>query len=175
MRLEQFSEQHYDFLISWIHSEEHMYLWSGPTYSYPLDCAQVKAHCSKPEVNPFIVFNDAQPIGFTELYKVTQRHYRICRVIVAKEYRGQGLSKIMLNLIIDKALTDFGAWKLSLGVFERNRIAQNCYRDLGFKVRSVDRQSRIVNGEAWPLITMEKSLIPTRLKRISDTWAFRHT
>ncbi len=172
MRLEPFSEQYYDLLIGWVQSHEQKYLWSGPTYSFPLDRTQIKAHCSKSEVNPFIVFNNSQPIGFVELFQITNSHYRICRVLIAEKYRGQGLSKLMLNLVIDKAVVEFGAWKLSLGVFERNRVAQNCYQKLGFKVKSVDRESRVINGEVWALVTMEKSLITKRLRQIPNAWRF---
>ncbi len=159
VRLEPFLEMHYELLIGWIQSEEQKYLWSGPTYSFPLDCEQIRAHCSKPEVNPFVVFKGSQPVGFVELCQVTTRHYRVCRVLVASEFRGQGLSKPMLTLAINKAVEDFEALTLSLGVFEQNHIAQNCYKDLGFKVVSIDRESRVVDGEPWALVTMEKSLV----------------
>ncbi len=172
MKLERFSSQHYDLLIGWIHSEEQMYLWSGPTYSFPLNVSQIKAHCSKPEVNPFILFNGSQPVGFVELYKITKHHYRVCRVLIAQEYRGNGLSKTMLNLVINKAVDDFGTIKLSLGVFERNQVAQRCYQDIGFKVVSFDRGSRVVNGEPWTLVHMEKSLITKRLRNTFNAWRF---
>lgn len=166
MTLQPFTEQHFDLLIGWITNEDQLYLWSGPTYYYPLDANQLLKHCSKREVYPYLFLIGDQPVGFIELYKVSKRHFRICRVLISEHYQGQGLSKAMLRLILDKARTDFGALKVSLGVFEHNQVALHCYQKLGFKVVSVDRSSRVYKGKTWSLVGMEKSLIKEHIKAL---------
>ncbi|HAS3166176.1 TPA: GNAT family N-acetyltransferase, partial [Vibrio cholerae] len=94
--------------------------------------------------------------GFVELYKVTDEQYRICRVFISNAYRGQGLSKSMLMLLIDKARLDFSATKISLGVFEQNTVARKCYESLGFEVVSTEISTRAFNGKLWDLVRMEK-------------------
>ncbi|EPW5431755.1 GNAT family N-acetyltransferase, partial [Vibrio cholerae] len=77
---------------------------------------------------------------------------------ISNAYRGQGLSKSMLMLLIDKARLDFSATKLSLGVFEQNTVARKCYESLGFEVVSTEIGTRAFNGKLWDLVRMEKRL-----------------
>ncbi|MFC3023884.1 GNAT family N-acetyltransferase [Vibrio zhugei] len=163
--LRRFTAQDADHLITTIDSKQQCYLWSGPTYQYPLDHHQIEMHCAKREVYPYIFDYEGQAIGYVELYKVSPWHYRICRVLVFTPYRSQGWSKLMLQAAIDVAYHHHHAYKLSLAVFERNHIALHCYRDLGFRVSSVDRQSRTFEGEIWPLVRMKRSWWKRRLKK----------
>jgi GNAT superfamily N-acetyltransferase len=52
-------------------------------------------------------------------------------VIVSVPYRGQGLSKLMLQAAEQIAI-DLGCCKLTLEVLEHNHIAQTAYRSFGF-------------------------------------------
>ena len=52
-------------------------------------------------------------------------------VIVSAPYRGQGLSKLMLQAAEQIAI-DLGCCKLTLEVLEHNHIAQKAYRSVGF-------------------------------------------
>ncbi|WP_341851258.1 GNAT family N-acetyltransferase [Vibrio vulnificus] len=158
MNLEEFQESDFDQLIEWIDSDELNYLWGGPAYVFPLTYEQIHAHCSKAEVFPYLLKVNGRHAGFVELYKVTDEQYRICRVFISNAYRGQGLSKLMLMLLIDKARLDFSATKLSLGVFEQNTVARKCYESLGFEVVSTEIGTRSFNGKLWDLVRMEKRL-----------------
>ena len=74
-------------------------------------------------------------------------------VIVDDQLRGQGYGKLMLQLAIQKAQQEFGAKKISLGVFDNNPLAFHCYESVGFKVVGVD--SYIIDGEEWTEKEME--------------------
>ncbi|EGU36780.1 GNAT family N-acetyltransferase [Vibrio scophthalmi] len=158
MSLFAFETDDFQQLIEWISSEELNYLWGGPAYSYPLDDAQILSHCSKSEVFPYIYRIDGKNAGFVELYKESHDQMRVCRVFVANQFRGQGISKMILLELIDKAKVEFHAQSLSLGVFSHNDAAMNCYESLGFLVVSVESGSRMFNGVAWDLVRMEKRL-----------------
>jgi GNAT superfamily N-acetyltransferase len=58
-------------------------------------------------------------------------------VIVASPYRGQGLSKRLLQKVEEIAL-DLGCCKLTLEVLEGNRVAQAAYAAFGFKGFELD-------------------------------------
>ncbi|MGO1297235.1 MAG: GNAT family N-acetyltransferase [Vibrio sp.] len=163
MTLRRFTLQDAHHLITTIESEQQCYLWSGPTYRYPLDPHQIEAHCAKSKVTPYIFEHEGEAIGYVELYKVTRWHYRLCRVLVFAPFRSQGWSLRMLQEAIDVAYHDHHAYKLSLAVFERNYIALRCYRDLGFRVSSVDRTSRTFQNETWPLVRMKRVFWKRRL------------
>tara|TARA_R110001583_G_scaffold9433_13_gene44824 strand:- start:3933 stop:4412 length:480 start_codon:yes stop_codon:yes gene_type:complete len=158
MGLEVFSKNDFEQLITWISSDELNYLWGGPTYSYPLTYQQIVTHCRQPEVMPFIFKVAGQNAGFIELFHVSDEHYRICRVFIANEYHGQGLSKEMVESVIVKAQADFGCEIISLAVFDHNTVAKNCYKSLGFNIVATELGTRSYKGKVWNLVRMEKRL-----------------
>jgi RimJ/RimL family protein N-acetyltransferase len=158
MGLEAFTGNDFEQLINWISSDELNYLWGGPTYSYPLTYEQIGAHCSQSEVTPFLFKVAGQNAGFIELFRVSDDHHRICRVFISNEYRGQGLSKEMVESVFVKAQVNFGCKTLSLAVFDHNIVAKNCYKSLGFNVVSTELGTKSHKGKEWDLVRMEKRL-----------------
>lgn len=158
MILTPFSRNEYELLIRWISSEELNYLWGGPTFDYPLTREQISEHCAKPETNPYILVVDGKEAGFVELYRISEGHFRICRVFIADEFRGRGLSTVMLNALISKAKKEFHCSRLSLAVYAHNAAAIACYKSLGFEVTATESGSISYNGETWDLLRMEKVL-----------------
>ncbi|MDP5253022.1 MULTISPECIES: GNAT family N-acetyltransferase [unclassified Vibrio] len=158
MELRAFEKRDHHLLISWIDSDKLNYQWGGPNFEFPLDSTQISKHCSQPDVFPFIFVVSGQSAGYIELFKVTESHFRICRVFVSVSFRGKGISKLMLGQLIDLAKEKHSANLLSLAVFEQNTVAIHCYESLGFTVTSYEKGSRFFDGEAWGLLRMEKRL-----------------
>ncbi|WP_261905383.1 GNAT family N-acetyltransferase [Vibrio fortis] len=156
MELREFRQEDYDTLIHWIDSERLNYQWGGPNFDFPLDHDQLEHHCVKAEVLPFIFISNGEEAGYVELFKVSGSQYRICRVFVSNDFRGQGMAKIMLNQLIEKARVEYNAQVLTLAVFERNVVAKRCYESLGFVVTSRESGTRSFDGELWDLLLMEK-------------------
>ncbi len=158
MELVTFNAAHYAQLIEWIASDELNYLWGGPTYTFPLTEQQIEQHCMQNQVHPYLFMANDQKAGFIELYGVEPGHYRLCRVLIADTFRGQGLAKRMLALAIDTAKHELGAKRLSLAVFEHNWVARKSYQALGFDIVSREIGSRTFHGQVWHLLRMEKRL-----------------
>ena len=76
-------------------------------------------------------------------------------VIVDDNLRSKGYGKQMLQLAIQKAKEEFGAKKITLGVFDNNPLAFHCYESVGFKV--IDTDSHQIDGEEWTGKEMEKT------------------
>ena len=77
-------------------------------------------------------------------------------VIVSPEIRGKGYGRKMLELAIDYAKKEFGAKKITLGVFENNPKAQHCYESLGFV--PVSQKTVNIMNTGWVCIDMELNL-----------------
>ncbi|MGO2343968.1 GNAT family N-acetyltransferase [Vibrio litoralis] len=158
MELRAFEKEDYDQLIGWIDSDKLNYQWGGPNFEFPLDSVQISKHCSQAQVFPYIFVVSGQSAGYVELFKVSEAHFRVCRVFVSDSFRGKGISKLMLSQLIDLAKEQYSASLLSLAVFERNIVARNCYESLGFTVTSHENGSRSFDGEVWGLLRMERRL-----------------
>lgn len=71
-------------------------------------------------------------------------------IVVASEFRGQGLSQVMLNKV-EEIAKDRGCCKLTLEVLANNIIAQGAYRKFGFAAYQL-------NPEMGQAMFWEKSL-----------------
>ncbi|NOH82074.1 GNAT family N-acetyltransferase [Vibrio sp. RE86] len=158
MKLRAFGKEDYELLVGWIDSDKLNYLWGGPRFQFPLNFEQISRHCSQPEVLPFIFVVSGESAGYVELFKVAESHFRVCRVFVSNNFRGQGISKQMLGQLIELAKEKYTISVLSLAVFEQNTVARNCYESLGFSVTSYEVGTRSFEGEKWGLLHMEKRL-----------------
>jgi len=158
--LRAFEKPDYPLLISWINSEKLNRLWGSTTYSFPLTEQKIQEHCSKPEISAFLFLLEGKEAGFAELCRVSQGQYRICRVFIADEYRGRGLSEVMLTELICLVENEYNCSELSLRVFAHNRAAIACYHSLGFITESIERGGSVHEGEQWDLLLMHKQLKP---------------
>ncbi|MCG9753271.1 GNAT family N-acetyltransferase [Vibrio brasiliensis] len=158
MALRPFEPSHYQVLIDWIDSDQLNYLWGGHCYRFPLTKQQLELHCGKDIVYPFMLEHNGHYAGFVELYQERADCFRICRVFIAPQFRGQGLSGLMLQLLTDYARSNFMVSQLKLAVFEHNTVARQCYQSLGFKVDRIEQGTRSYEGQDWNLVLMSKQL-----------------
>lgn len=65
---------------------------------------------------------------------------RVRHVYIAKNYRGRGLSKVLLRLIIDRASAHFKTLRL----YTDNPVAGYLYESMGFEKEKGDKVSHII-------------------------------
>ena len=64
-----------------------------------------------------------------------------------------GEGNIVGHIMLLKAKQDFGAQKITLGVFDNNPSALHCYESVGFVVTGTD--TYVIDGEEWSGKEME--------------------
>lgn len=82
-----------------------------------------------------LVFNDNKLIGATEIHMMdkTEKHIGIFGISVAKDFRGEGLGKLLMELILKEAKEKLPDIKIvTLGVYSTNDIARSLYKKMGF-------------------------------------------
>lgn len=89
-----------------------------------------------------LAFVDSQPAGLVICFEgfstfACKPLLNIHDAIVALPYRGQGLSKLLLQKAEDIAI-DLGCCKLTLEVLEGNHVAQAAYKAFGFSGYELD-------------------------------------
>ena len=77
------------------------------------------------------------------------RNIRFGWVVVDGSIRGKGIGRQMLTAGLKYAFDFLGAKVVTIGVFENNDIAHNCYKKVGFTDREV------VEKEPWNVVEME--------------------
>jgi RimJ/RimL family protein N-acetyltransferase len=158
MELTPFKSTDYQLLVDWIESTHFNYQWGGPAYTFPLTIEQITAHCANREIFPFLFHSQGQIAGYAEFRKMPDGSCRICRVLILKDHRGNGLASEMLRLVIKEAKMETHCTKFSLSVFEHNTTAISLYKSLGFKVLSTEIRPETVCGKTWVAVEMEARL-----------------
>lgn len=67
------------------------------------------------------------------LQSKVKNHIGVFGITVAKKYRGEGIGKILMELVIEESIEKIKDLKIiDLEVFANNLIAQNLYKKMGF-------------------------------------------
>lgn len=90
---------------------------------------------SKNECIFIMAFIENKLIASSEitLKSLARKHIGGFGITVAKEYRGEGIGKILMDLVIQESIKNIKDLKIiELEVFANNPIAQNLYKKIGF-------------------------------------------
>ena len=157
MKLRPFNPKDAVKILSWCKDKHTFRLWSADRYSvYPPMPEDMLAQYESGVIFPFTAIDgEGKVLGHIMLrYPDSSRTViRFGFVIVDDQLRGKGYGKQLLQLAIQKATHEFGAKKITLGVFDNNPSAFHCYESVGFKVIGTD--SYQIDGEEWTGKEME--------------------
>jgi len=82
-----------------------------------------------------MAFIDGKIAGSSEitLKSLAKKHVGVFGITINKEYRGDGIGNILMNLVIKESVKKIKYLKIiELSVFANNYIAQNLYKKMGF-------------------------------------------
>lgn len=162
IRLRPYKSCDAQYIVKWIKNEQEFRLWSADRYDkYPIDADKLNEHYDSYKDNdsfwPMTAFDENGVVGhlimrFTDKNKMT---IRFGFVIVDDSLRGKGYGHEMLHLAIKYAFEILKVNKITLGVFERNKTAIKCYKEVGFKeVLHEEKHYHMLNQD-WNCIEME--------------------
>lgn len=163
IRLRPYKRCDAQYITSWIKDEYSFRQWCADRYDcYPIDEIMMNnQYDDMAESDSFFemtAFDDTGVVGhlimrFTDDNKET---LRFGFVIVDNTKRGQGYGKEMLKLAVKYSFEILKVNKITLGVFENNKRAYECYKSVGFKeIKEEQRWSCKFFNEDWPCIEME--------------------
>ena len=161
IKLEPFTPSDFDRLISWITSERELVQFAGPIFSYPLTKNQLIDYISKENLTPkkVIDIESGKIIGHCEL-NFRNDFPRLSRILIGDEkYRGIGLGKQLVEIMIDEIQKVQSAEKVELRVFEWNKNAIKLYENKGFIIQPESTfKFKYNNEELWTNLYMTKQL-----------------
>lgn len=164
MRLRPYKACDAQTITKWLKSEYAFHQWSADRYEkYPITAEDMNLYYDRDKDNENIwgmtAFDDTGIIGhFTMRFpdEHNRDEIRLGFVIVDDMKRGKGYGKEMLSLAIEYAFDFIKVKKISLGVFENNMVAIECYKSCGFQtVELQEVESYRCMGEVWKCMEME--------------------
>jgi RimJ/RimL family protein N-acetyltransferase len=159
IRLEKFNKQDYDRLISWAISEEFMIQFSGPLFNYPLTHEELDFYSSAKNRLIFRVVDceSGNVIGHAEINNIDHinKNARLCRILVGDpECRNKGFGKLIIKELVRIGFSELRLHRLDLGVFDFNSQAIKCYKDCGFEIEGLLRDTTRIGDEYWSIYNM---------------------
>jgi RimJ/RimL family protein N-acetyltransferase len=133
-----------------------MVQWSGPVFEWPLTQKQFREHLRTVKTEPatlysFGLYRGRTLIGYCELshYNRKSQSANLSRVIISPKRRNCGFAQIMIRGVLKFGFGELGLNRIGLGVFNFNKQAIKCYKNMGFKPEGTLRQTAKVGDSFW--------------------------
>jgi len=136
-----------------------MVLWTGPTFSWPLDRFQLETYLTNVNRQYWTGIDETSGavVGHgTLLLDDEARACRLGSVIVDPGRRGEGLGRTLMELLKATAFGITTVTELTLGVIAHNSPARRLYESLGFQGSGVVRRTPM-GEQMWDVISMRQS------------------
>ena len=108
-----------------------------------------------------LAFSDNKLVGATEIHlrDKTEKHLGDFGITVARMFRGEGIGKNLMDLIIKEAIKELSGLRIiTLEVFSTNDIAKKLYKKLGFIEYGLLPNGIIRDGKFEDAILMYKNI-----------------
>lgn len=167
LRLRPYKACDANTITKWLKSEYAFRQWSADRYEkYPITAEDMNLYYDRDKDNERIwgmtAFDDTGIIGHLTMRFPNENNLEEIRfgfVLVDDTKRGKGYGKEMISLAVQYAFDFIKVKKISLGVFENNTAAIECYKSCGFRtVELKDVESYHCMGEVWKCIEMERTI-----------------
>ncbi|PQB07485.1 hypothetical protein BST83_10175 [Polaribacter filamentus] len=159
IKLEKFDTSDYDRLVSWINSENLMYVFSAKLFIFPITHSQLNTYTNNLNriVYKVIHINSNLIIGHAELNNINfiDKNARICRVLIGDaNFRNKGYGSQIINELVRIAFEKMDLHRLDLGVYDFNKNAIRCYQKCGFEIEGLLKENIKIRQEYWSTYNM---------------------
>ena len=116
---------------------------------------------SKKQTVELIVFCNNKLIGISsiDMKDKTESHEGVFGISITKEYRGEGIGKKFMQLVLEEAEKNMPQLRIvTLGVFSNNPLAKSMYEKFGFKEHGRLPKGSLHKGEYVDHIYMYKNV-----------------
>ena len=150
----------YEHISIWIDSERTHAFWCADLLPYPMTSKSFHDFLEKNSMDwadsAYVATeNSGQAAGFFCYSVNTEDNIGFLKfIIVDKAKRGKGYGKEMLNLALQYAFQITGAKAVQLNVFNENILAKQCYEEVGFIERKIDKDVFTYKDELWSRCNM---------------------
>lgn len=161
IRLRPYKSCDSSIIAEWIKDKDVFMKWGGMLFGeFPISAEIIdnkyknnNGDCVEPDnFYPWTAIDENNRVVGHFIMRYLNGNNRILRfgwVIVDDSIRGKGYGSEMLKIGLKYAFEILDVDKVTLGVYDNNELAHNCYKKAGFK------DTEIVEKEPWNIIEME--------------------
>jgi len=165
IELKPFGREDFAQLMEWLNDETLLVNWSGNLFSYPLTEASLEWYIedtndlenSEAFVYKAVETDTGKTIGHISLGGISRKNRagRISRVLIGdRAARGKGYCCQMVKATAKIGFELLHLHRISLGVYDYNKSAIQCYQKAGFSIEGVYRDVLWFNDQWHSLVEM---------------------
>lgn len=148
-------------VLSFIEDEQTFIKWSADRFDkYPITADELNAHYAQFDnvegYFPMVAYDESGVVGHI-LMRFLDEEKKILRfgfVIVDSTKRGKGYGKKLMEISLKYAREFLSVDKVTIGVFDGNEAARNCYLSVGFNLTGEIVECS-VRDEMYKIIELE--------------------
>ena len=133
MRLGETSPADLDIFLSWVPSEADMVLWSGRTFTWPLDRGQLETYLQNNQRRSWTGLDpdSGDLVGHaSSLLAVDAHMMRLGYILLDPGARGRGLGRELIGTVVRTRFEGTGLPAMTLGVSAHHVAARRVYGSL---------------------------------------------
>lgn len=162
LTIQYFTTADFSTLTQWLTNETDIALWGGDSFTYPLTTEQLTKYIRNAnhylaERYVFKVLYQGDVIGHISITQIDRKNdsARIERVLIGDPVlRGQRLGERMMRQTLNFCFKQLKLHRVTLGVYDFNEAAFQCYEKVGFRKEGHLRDTLKVNGTFWSMYEM---------------------
>jgi RimJ/RimL family protein N-acetyltransferase len=158
MELRPTTADHLQTILGWVKNNQEMVMWSGPTFTWPLEYTQLARYFDNPHRTYWSALDaeSQELVGHASLLIDDDADLmRIGFIIVNPEHRGRGVGRKFVEAVVNEGFRASTLPVMKLGVYAHNTAALNLYERLGFRKTGVGFPTTVDRKE-WELIDMTR-------------------
>lgn len=131
-------------VLDWILTAEDLKLWGGPLLTFPPQAERTWQEICAADQNTFSLIDQAGNLaGFGQTLQREPDTIHLGRIIVSPHLRSQGVGRILMEKLIEKAEVLYRPAGYTLNVYRDNEPAFKLYRSLGFTVVAENSEDKV--------------------------------
>lgn len=145
-------------LLSWVPTETDMWMWSGPTFTWPLDDGQLERYLDDDRRLYWTALDPDSRVAAGHaslLVDHDAKAMRIGFILLDPGLRGRGLGKELTETVVRAGFEATELPVMKLGVYAHNARARDVYKTLGFEETGLVLDTEI-GSEIWQALEMER-------------------
>lgn len=161
IRLRPYKQNDAEYIINWFRDKMAFAQWCAGKFTYPLTKEQLDDyyHNYEKDEKAWIMTalnEEGIPVGniLMRLADYNKESIHFGFIIIDSKMRGQGYGKEMVALAVKYAFEILKVKKVTLGVFDNNPAAHNCYKSVGFVEEKYNENIFNYGEEKWGIYDM---------------------